>query len=186
MKSLWFIRTLKLYLSYFEAEKILRRYLVLGAFDGLLVSLSIIIASSISDSLSSLNLTVLAGVISIVLASLWSTLSVEINELRVTYRKLEKQLLRPLKGTVFERAFIITSIIATLTHSLSPLVGLLLLIVFNLTKGLLFTIILSSLILFSLGLLYGENLRENLLSGALMISFGLISSSIVIILGGHI
>jgi len=94
LKSLWFIRTLKLYLSYFEAEKILRRYLVLGAFDGLLVSLSIIIASSISDSLSSLNLTVLAGVISIVLASLWSTLSVEINELRVTYRKLEKQLFK--------------------------------------------------------------------------------------------
>lgn len=59
----------------------LRRYLVLGAFDGVLLSLGILVSSILANAPSRvIELTVVSGIIAVSISSAWNSLIVEVKE----------------------------------------------------------------------------------------------------------
>ncbi|MBP1356969.1 MAG: hypothetical protein JZD40_00545, partial [Sulfolobus sp.] len=79
----------------------IRRYIILGSFDGLLVALSIIISSAVArtPSIKIIPLT-LSGIVGVSISSMWNTIVAEYKEKEEELRRLERQMMKSLKGTV--------------------------------------------------------------------------------------
>mgnify|MGYP001772522332 CR=1 FL=1 len=164
-------------------KQIIRRYIILGAFDGILVSISVLITSVLAgESLDKITSVVLAGIMGVTISSMWNTLVVEVKEKREELKHLEMQMMRTLKGTIYDYSFKISIILSTLSHSFSPFIGLVTLLIYNLTKNVLLTIVFSSLALSGLGVVYEGDLKEKLGTAVLMFIAGIIASLLSILI----
>ncbi len=159
---------------------LIRRYIVLGMFDGLLVSLSAVFASYLRGvDVNALRTYALSGILAVVVASLWNTLQAEILERAAEIRRIERSMFRPLRGTLIEHAHKISAIFCIVAHSLAPLSGLAVVYIYSylveVTQpdvAFYTTIAITATVLAALGLLYlGElTLRDILKMSALMTS----------------
>ncbi len=76
------------YVVKYELKSSIRRYIVLGAFDGILLSLSILLAGVISHiNLTSISLSIYSGIIATAISSTWNALVVELGEKKLNWRK---------------------------------------------------------------------------------------------------
>ncbi|BCS91688.1 hypothetical protein L3N51_00907 [Metallosphaera sp. J1] len=150
----------------------LRRYLILGAFDGVLLSLGILVSSTLAKaSTGVIELTVISGVIAVAISSAWNSLIVEVKERKLEFERLERQMMRSLKGSTYDYGMKITIVLSVLSHGLSPFLGLLSLVVTLVTKTVVYGVVVSLGELFLLGLAYEGSLKEKIRSG-LVIALG--------------
>lgn len=161
----------------------IRRYIILGSFDGLLVALSIIISSAVArtPSIKIIPLT-LSGIIGVSISSMWNTIVAEYKEKEEELRRLERQMMKSLRGTVYEYSMRIGILLATLSHTVSPFVGIVPLLIYLILKSVTLTILLSAVSLSLLGIIYEGELREKLLTMTLMVSAGIISALLSILI----
>ena len=159
---------------------LIRRYIVLGVFDGLLVSLSAVSASYLHNmEVSVLNIYALSSIIAVVVASLWNTIQAEVLERIAELRKIERSMLRSMRGTLIEHAHKISAIVCVIAHSLSPLAGLVVVYIYadlctvvGHSTAFYITVAAAAALLAALGLLYLGELptRDLLKMSALMTS----------------
>ncbi len=158
---------LKTYLKTAEALPQLRRYITLGMFDGIVVALAAIIAVDIRNmSTTVLWTSGISSLLGVSLASAWNTIQAELLERSSEIRKMERVMLRSLKGTILEKAHKVSIAICTIAHSISPLTGLLLILLYTSMRSifpkisLLITILCGSAVLGMLGLMYRKELKR--------------------------
>jgi len=158
---------LRTYLRTAEAVPQLRRYITLGMFDGIVVALAAIIAVDLKNLSSSILWTSgLSSLLGVALASAWNTVQAELLERASEIRRMEKIILRPLKGTMLEKAYKVSIVVCTLAHSLSPLTGLGLILLYLYLRSwvpfsaLPLTMLSGSVVLGSLGLMYRNELSR--------------------------
>ncbi|MEM2662381.1 MULTISPECIES: hypothetical protein [Metallosphaera] len=147
----------------------LRRYLVLGAFDGVLLSLGILVSSILANAPSRvIELTVVSGIIAVSISSAWNSLIVEVKERKLEFDRLERQMMRSLKGSTYDYGMKVTIVLSVLAHGLSPFLGLISLYVTLLTRALAYGIVTSLGELFLLGLAYEGSWKEKIRSGIII------------------
>lgn len=169
--------------SFKQDRNIFRRYLILGAFDGLLLVISIVTTALLAHiSEKTANLTTISSLLSISIASIANTLIVEIKEKQLEFKNLEKQMMRSLKGTIYDYGMKISIVLSALFHGLSPFLGLIILFTFNYTKNFFMIVLSSSLILFSLGLFYEGDLKEKIKTSIFIVVSGVILMLIIALL----
>jgi len=158
---------IRTYLRTAEAIPQLRRYITLGMFDGIVVALAAIIAVDLKNLSSSILWTSgLSSLLGVALASAWNTVQAELLERASEIKKIERTILRPLKGTMLEKAYKISIMICTIAHSLSPLTGLLLILLYLALRSvapgtaLPLTMLSGSIVLGLLGLMYKNELEK--------------------------
>ncbi len=164
-------------------KSILRRYLILGAFDGILLATGVLISAAASKlSIQDTNLAVLSGIIAIAISSMWNSLVVEAKERKLEYEQLERQMMKRLKGTIYDYGMKSTIVLSVISHGLSPFLGVFAVIVYDYTKDIFYGILISLVILFILGLSYEGDLREKLQSGVIIIIAGIITVLITMLI----
>lgn len=158
-------------------RQLIRRYLVLGAFDGILVAVSVLITSVIAgENIEKITPIVLSGITGVTISSMWNTMVVEIKEKREELRQLELQMMRKLKGTIYDYSFKLSIILTTLSHSLSPFLGLISLLIYQATRNVTLTIIFSAITLSGLGIVYEGDIKEKIGTAIMMFIAGIIAS----------
>ncbi|MDT7875175.1 MAG: hypothetical protein RXQ80_00930 [Sulfolobaceae archaeon] len=164
-------------------KHLFRRYLILGSFDGLLVAVSVLVASVLSGvSEQKFIPAVVSGIIGVTISSMWNTLIVELKEKQEELKELERQMMRTLKGTIYDYSNKLSVILSTISHSLSPLLGLVVILIYNLTRNVSVTIFLSAISLSILGFVYEGDLKEKITTAILMFIAGLIASFLSILI----
>ncbi len=169
---------LRTYLRTAEAIPQLRRYITLGMFDGIVVALAAIIAVDLKNLSSTILWTSgLSSLLGVALASAWNTVQAELLERASEIKRMERMILRPLKGTMLERAYKVSILICTLAHSLSPLTGLGLILLYLTLRSIVpgsalpLTMLSGSIVLGSLGLMYRNELaRRDLVKLCILMS----------------
>ncbi len=169
---------IRTYLRTAEAIPQLRRYITLGMFDGIVVALAAIIAVDLKNLSSSILWTSgLSSLLGVALASAWNTVQAELLERASEIRRIERTILRPLKGTMLEKAYKISIMICTIAHSLSPLTGLLLILLYLTLRSVVpkaalpLTMLSGSIVLGLLGLMYKNELaRRDLVKLCMLMS----------------
>jgi predicted membrane protein (TIGR00267 family) len=168
-----------------KVEDVARRYFVMNAFDGTLTMLGIIFGSYFAVGVQP-RFVVSAGlgaIIAMTISGFGGTFMTETAERKRKLKKIEKRLLRKLKGTQREKAAFFASVYAAIVNGVSPALAALIcvfpyilalwgifsgVLVFYLSLGI------STLVLFSLGLYLGKLSKENaLLLGIKMLIVGL-------------
>ncbi len=152
--------------------EIIRRYFVINGFDGVLTTFGILLAAFLSGEMEvgSLLWAILGGSIAMSVSGLWGAYVVEFSERKREIKELERKLFKKLENTRLEKAIVTTSVIAGIVNGFSPLLFSLLNIIplFLTYVGLLpyyislrASIILSIILLFTLGSFLGKLSREN-------------------------
>ena len=162
------VEKLRTYLRVAQALPQLRRYVVLGMFDGIVVTLSLIITADVGNlGLRILWASVISSLVGVAVASAWNTVQAELLERMTELRKIERTLLRPLRGTVLDRAHKVSIVLCSLVHALSPLAGLVLVVLYEYLKyaapelALPITVASAGAILGSLGGMYVGELKTS-------------------------
>lgn len=155
-------------------EEIIRRYFVMNGFDGVLTTFGILLAAFISGEIKvgSLLWAILGGSIAMAVSGLWGAYIVEFSERKREIKDLERRLFRKLENTRLGRAMMITSIVAGIVDGIAPLLFSLLNIsplflsyfgILHYELALRTSIILSIVLLFTLGSFLGKISRENII-----------------------
>lgn len=107
-----------------SVKEIARRYFVINSFDGIIVALAILISAFLYFNFPKnlLIRTLIASAIGISLSGFFGAYFSESSERKFLIKKMEKALLRKLKGTIFEKESLYTAIYIALVDSLSPLI----------------------------------------------------------------
>ncbi len=157
-----------------------RNYIVLGSFDGLLLSISIIMGSVIYNvSLTDMRTAIISGLVGTSISSLWNAFVVELSQKKEELEELERQLMRSLKGTVYDYSGKVSAVISGISHGVSPFLGLVPFEVFSFTHGIVYTLLVSLGMLFMMGLLYGDEIKQKIRTSVVMIIAGLIAVEVI-------
>ncbi len=157
-------------------KSVLRRYTILGAFDGVLLATGILISNSaVKIPPKDILLSVISGIIAIAISSAWNALVVEAKERQKEFRDLERQMMRKLEGTVYEYGMKSTIVLSALLHGVSPFLGLIPVLIYVYSRSILFGVGSSLASLFILGVLYEGNLKEKLTSGMIILVAGVVT-----------
>jgi len=170
------------YVVKYELKSSIRRYIVLGAFDGILLSLSILLAGVISHiNLTSISLSIYSGIIATAISSTWNALVVELGEKKTELEKIEKQVLKSLKGTIYDYSAKIAAVLAAIAHGISPFVGLLVFYSYVYSHDSILSLSVGMLSLAVLGLLYGEGIKAKIYTMVQLIVAGIITALITLL-----
>ncbi|MCQ4344473.1 MAG: hypothetical protein NO117_05895 [Sulfolobales archaeon] len=153
-----------------------RRYMVLGAFDGLVVGVSLIVALGTLSNEELVIHSALSGIIGVSAASFWNTVVAESREKAIELRNLERQMLRALKGTIYEKVNNYSVWISALIHALSPLLGMLIVLAYTLSESTTLATALGLAVISALGLMYEGTIKERLKSTAVMTVAGILTA----------
>ncbi|BBG24066.1 hypothetical protein [Sulfuracidifex tepidarius] len=160
-----------------------RNYLVLGSFDGLLLSISIIMGSVFYNiSTADMRTVIISGLVGTSISSLWNAFVVELSQKKEELEELERQLMRSLKGTVYDYSGKISAVVSGISHGVSPFLGLLPFEVFSYTHEITYTMLVSLILLFSMGLLYGNEIKQKIRTSVVMILAGVIAVAIIYVI----
>jgi len=193
-----FSETFKKFRSHLKltrTESIARRYFVIGAFDGALTILGVIIGAYVSEGHIHPELAkrlILAsgfsGGIALAVSSTVGAYEAERVEHLLKHQELEKAMLRPVEGTRIEAMRVSVSFSA-IVHGVSPLlaafVPLLPFFFFDLDFAVVVAIGVTLAFLFALGAYLGSLIKEMIVyTGLRFVIAGLATAIILILVGG--
>jgi len=170
---------------------IARRYFVIGAFDGALTILGVIIGAYAVGELSD-KLVIVAGFAAGVALSVSSAVGAyeaERIESALQHKQIERAMLRPVEGTRKDTAKL-GNLMSAFVHGIAPLIASIIpLTPFFLlpeTEAMMVAILLTLGFLFAMGAYLGSLLKEMILYTALrFVVAGLATAIIVFLLGGE-
>lgn len=193
---------LKIYWRITELGSLTRRYIVIGAFDGALTIVAIVLAALAAAVLLGAVMT-LDQVIILVRASLsagmglaissgWGAYEAERVERKKEIQHLEQHMQRPMGGCMVESAVKFATGWASFIHGISPLPAAILplipLILFpaDFIMAATISVIVTMIFLFFLGVWMGRIAKTNMIFGGLrMVIIGLITALICVLIGAH-
>lgn len=170
----------------FGMLSIFRRYFILGMFDGIITSISVVFGGFLTSTADRELITVgLSGLIGVAVSSGANAFVVEERETTLQLEKLERQMMRSLKSTIYYTSFRASIWISVIVHGLSPLVGLLVIYSYVVMRGFLglgTSLLLSFIMLIASSFLYGENFSEKMKTSIYITISGIISIMIIFLL----
>jgi len=191
-----FFKRIRSYLKLTRSEAIARRYFVIGAFDGALTILGVIIGAYASEGHAHPELAkslILAsgfsGGIALAVSSTVGAYEAERVEHLLRHQELERAMLRPVEGTRID-AMRVSISLSALVHGVAPLlaafVPLLPFFFLTLDVAVVFAIGLTLTFLFLLGAYLGSLIKEMILyTGLRFVIAGLATAVILIFVGGY-
>ena len=189
------LKNLRSHLKLTKTEAIARRYFVIGAFDGALTILGVIIGAYVSEGHVHPELAkklILAsgfsGGIALAVSSTVGAYEAERVEHLLRHQELEKAMLRPVEGTRIE-AMRVSISVSALVHGVAPLlaafVPLLPFFFLSLDVAVVTAIALTLTFLFVLGAYLGSLIKEMVVyTGLRFVIAGLATAVILILVGG--
>jgi predicted membrane protein (TIGR00267 family) len=189
------IKKLKQSIELTKSGAIARRYFVIGAFDGALTILGVILGAYVTEGHVHPDLAKqlilgagFAGGIALAVSSTVGAYEAERVEHVLNHQVLEKAMLRPVEGTRKE-AMRVSISISAMVHGVAPLlaafVPLIPFFFMTLDEAVLTAIILTIGFLFALGAYLGSLIKEMILyTGLRFVIAGLGTSIILILIGG--
>ncbi len=189
------LKNLRSHLKLTKSEAIARRYFVIGAFDGALTILGVIIGAYVSEGHIHPDLAkrlILAsgfsGGIALAVSSTVGAYEAERVEHLLKHQELEKAMLRPVEGQRVE-AMKVSIFVSALVHGVAPLlaafVPLLPFLFMTLDLAVVTAIGVTLAFLFALGAYLGSLIKEMIFyTGLRFVIAGLLTAIILIIVGG--
>ncbi|WP_338600416.1 hypothetical protein V6M85_11930 [Sulfolobus tengchongensis] len=172
-----------MYVIKYELKQSIRRYVILGAFDGILLGLSILLAGVISHiSLDSISISIYSGIVATAISSTWNALVVELGEKKTELERMEKQVLKSLRGTIYDYSGKIASVLAAIAHGLSPFLGLTVLYMYEYSHSTFLSLCVGLASLGILGLLYGEGIKNKIYTMIQLIVAGIVTAFITLLI----
>lgn len=187
---------LKSHVTLTKSGAIARRYFVIGAFDGALTILGVILGAYVAEGHQHPELAMdlilgagLAGGIALSVSSAVGAYEAERVEHLLSHQQLERAMLRPVEGTRKE-AIRVSISVSAIAHGVAPLlaafVPLIPFFFLSLDMAVLVAIIMTLTFLFALGAYLGSLIREMIVyTGLRFIIAGLATAIILILLGGE-
>jgi predicted membrane protein (TIGR00267 family) len=182
------------YLRLTGAQKIIRRYFAMNAFDGAMTSLGVVMGawlSGINDPRSVISV-ILTGGVAMMVSGFSGTYMTESAERSHSLNELEDAMLIDLDNTIYSRAGKFVSIFAAIVDGSAPFLASIPAVVpfllpgLALQTGFIVSAIASLLTLFALGIYLGRISGENILySGAKMVVSGIAVALIALLLNAH-
>lgn len=178
-----------------KSGAIARRYFVIGAFDGALTILGVILGAYVAEGHLHPDLAKqlilgagLAGGIALAVSSTVGAYEAERVEHILSHQHLEKAMLRPVEGTRKE-AMRISITVSAIVHGIAPLLAAFVPLVpfffMSLDNAVLVAIILTLAFLFALGAYLGSLIKEMIVyTGLRFVIAGLGTAIVLILLGG--
>ena len=173
-----------------DTMPIIRRYFVIGTFDGALTILGIILGAYAVGKLSN-DLIIIAGMaagIGLAISSAVGAFEAERIEIAMQHKEIERAMLARIKGDRKDTQFV-SNLSSAIVHGVSPLVGILVPLVPFLflpaIEAMYCAIILAHAFLFAIGAYLGSILKEMILyTGLRFIIAGLVTAIIIFLFGG--
>jgi len=180
-----------------ELGPLTRRYIVIGAFDGALTVVAIVLAAFASSFVrpADVHHLIIAGLgaaVGLAISSGWGAFEAERSERRRELEHLSRMMQRDLNKCMVDSAVRFATYWASLIHALSPLPAALLPLVpivllptaFHLAA--IISILITLVFLFVLGLYMGRIAGTNcIVSGLRMVLAALITAAICALIGAH-
>jgi predicted membrane protein (TIGR00267 family) len=177
-----------------KSGAIARRYFVIGAFDGALTILGVILGAYVGEGISHPDLAKhlifgagVAGGIALAVSSTVGAYEAERVEHMLSHQHLEKAMLRPVEGTRLE-AMRVSISVSALAHGIAPLlaafVPLIPFFFLSLDEAVVTAIALTLSFLFILGAYLGSLIKEMIVyTGLRFVVAGLATAIILILIG---
>jgi predicted membrane protein (TIGR00267 family) len=184
------------YIRVTGAEKILRRYFAMNAFDGAMTSLGVVIGayiSGISDPRSIIGVILVSG-IAMMISGFSGTYMTESAERSCSLNELEDAMLVDLDNTIYGRASRFVSVFAAIVDGSAPFLAsipsvlpfFLVPAIMSNTTAFLLSILASLSSLFLLGIYLGKISGNNIIySGFKMVISGILVAVLALLLNGH-
>ncbi|MBR9681021.1 MAG: hypothetical protein GOU98_04335 [Candidatus Altiarchaeota archaeon] len=163
-------------------DPIARRYFVMNFFDGIMTAFGIVVGGAVSIGNSATIIKAgLGASLAIMISGGFGAYMVEKTERRLELKKMERQLLRTLKGTQLEKEAHNAAVALAFVDAASPFFGAVIPIIpffFNLfglisySAAIFTSISLSFALLIFLGWYLGKLLKENPVKNALIFALG--------------
>jgi predicted membrane protein (TIGR00267 family) len=187
----------KLYWRMTELGSLTRRYIVIGAFDGALTIVAIVLGALAAvvffgSIIGPLDVRILvsagfAAAIGLAISSGWGAYEAERVERRLEIQQLEKQMQRPMDGCMVDSAVRFATIWASFIHGFSPLPAAILPLIplmifpFDFILAAAISVIITMVFLFALGVWMGRLAKASMLAGGLRIVFAGVVTAIILI-----
>jgi predicted membrane protein (TIGR00267 family) len=179
-----------------RSASIARRYFVIGAFDGALTILGVIIGAYVAEASVhpeiARELIIAAGFaggVALAVSSAVGAYEAERVEHILTHKNLEQAMLRPVEG-VREEAMTVSIVISALVHGIAPMVAAIVPLIpfffMPLDEAVVTGIIVTMVFLFVLGAFLGNLIKEIFIyTGLRFVIAGLATAIVLIMIGGH-
>ncbi len=190
-----YVRVLRSYLKITRSGAIARRYFVIGAFDGALTILGVILGAYVSQGHANPDLArhliLAAGFaagVALAISSAVGAYEAERVEHMLQHQQIEKAMLRPVEGARVD-AMRVSISFSALSHGVAPLVAafipLLPFFFVSLDEAVVTAIVMTLGLLFVLGAYLGSLIREMIVyTGLRFVIAGLATAIILIFVGG--
>lgn len=191
----WF-KELKYLFELTRSASIARRYFVIGAFDGALTILGVIIGAYMAESSVHPEIAKqliigagLAGAIALAVSSAVGAYEAERVELNLSHKSLEQAMLTSVDGTRKD-AMTVSILVSSISHGIAPLVAALVPLIpfffMPLDDAVITGIMITMIFLFALGGFLGSLIKETFIyTGLRFVIAGLATAIILIMIGGH-
>lgn len=191
--------SLRKFRFHFELTKsgaIARRYFVIGAFDGALTILGVILGAYAAEASVHPELAKeliiaagFAGAIALAVSSTVGAYEAERVEHMLSHQQLEKAMLKPVEGT-HKDAMTVSIVVSAVTHGVAPMLAALVPLVpfwfMPLDEAVATGITITMAFLFVLGTYLGSLIKEMIIyTGLRFVIAGLGTAIVLILLGGH-
>ncbi|BCU67393.1 hypothetical protein HS7_08300 [Sulfolobales archaeon HS-7] len=164
----------------------LKKYFILGSFDGSITAISVVLASFISKESSFSTLILgLSGLIGISVSSGGNAFIVEIRDAEAELKKLEGQMAKSMKGSYYDRALKLLVVLSSLAHAASPLIGVVILLIYSIIggyMGLFLSLCVTFSLLFVMGTVFEREVKEGIVTGLYMLVAGVVTLTIIYVI----
>ncbi|UCE44866.1 MAG: VIT1/CCC1 transporter family protein [Methanobacteriota archaeon] len=190
------LRELKYLYELTRSASIARRYFVIGAFDGALTILGVIIGAYVADASVDPELARqvivgagLAGGIALAVSSAVGAYEAERVEHLLCHKNLEQAMLSQVDGTRRE-AMTVSIVVSAIVHGVAPLIAAIVPLIpfffMPLHDAVVAGIVITMVFLFALGGFLGSLIKETFIyTGLRFVIAGLGTAIILILIGGH-
>jgi predicted membrane protein (TIGR00267 family) len=190
------IKKLKYLFELTRSASIARRYFVIGAFDGALTVLGVIIGAYVAEANVDPQLAKqlivgagFAGGIALAVSSAVGAYEAERVEHILSHKSLEQAMLCPVEGTRKE-AMTVSIVVSAIVHGVAPLVAAIVPLVpfffMPLHEAVVMGIVITMVFLFGLGAFLGNLIKEIFVyTGLRFVIAGLATAIALILIGGH-
>jgi len=189
----------KLYWRMTDLGSLTRRYLVIGAFDGALTIVAIVLGALSTVVLfgafiGPLDVRILfqagiAATIGLAISSGWGAYEAERMERKREVQSLEQQMQRPMNGCMVDAAVRFATMRASFIHGLAPIPAAIIplipiiLMPYDFILAAVISVIITMVFLFALGLWMGQLAKASMLAGGLrMVLAGVVTALILVAL----
>jgi predicted membrane protein (TIGR00267 family) len=190
------VKRLKFHFELTKSGAIARRYFVIGAFDGALTILGVILGAYVAEASADPELAErlivgagVAGAVALAVSSAVGAYEAERVEHVLSHKSLEKAMLCPVEGTRKE-AISVSISVSALAHGVAPLVAafvpLIPFFMMPLDEAVVTGTAITLAFLFVLGAYLGSLIKEMIVyTGLRFVIAGLATSIALILIGGH-